>query len=107
MASRMSSTLHSDDEEQFRSPGCMVDNQAGAVIALAAVVIGRRTLAGSSLRRAFTSERSDLRLLLVPVYAFVALVVYLGAMSYLSSRTALLQPSGSSTGASCWAALWR
>ncbi len=64
--------------------------QVGAVVALLAVLIGGAPLAWTIVRRAFTSRRQDLRLLLVPVYAFVALAIYLGSMIYLSLRTPIL-----------------
>ena len=47
-----------------------------SALTLLAVVIGGLPLALTVLRRAFTSSRRDLRLLLVPVLAFLALVVY-------------------------------
>ena len=50
--------------------------QAGALIALLAVVIGGLPLAWIVIRRALTSSRQDLRLLLVPVLSFLALVPY-------------------------------
>ena len=50
--------------------------QAGALIALLAVVIGGLPLAWIVIRRALTSSRQDLRLLLVPVLSFLALVLY-------------------------------
>jgi hypothetical protein len=55
--------------------------QVGAVIALLAVVIGGLPLAWTVIRRALTSSRRDLRLLLVPVIAFLALVLYVGFMA--------------------------
>jgi hypothetical protein len=70
--------------------------QVGSVIARAAVVIGGAPLAWTILQQAFTSRRQDLRLLMVPVMAFVALVVYVGLAAYLTGRTPL--PSGSLTG---------
>jgi hypothetical protein len=51
--------------------------QAGAAVALLAVVTGGLPLAATVIRRAFTSSRRDLRLLLVPAFAFLALVVYI------------------------------
>lgn len=50
--------------------------EAGAVIALLAIVIGGLPIAWRLLRRAMTSSRQDLKLLLVPVAAFLALVLY-------------------------------
>ena len=45
-------------------------------IALLAVVAGGLPLAISVIRKAFTTSRQTLRLLLVPVYAFLAIVLY-------------------------------
>ncbi|MGD0707240.1 MAG: hypothetical protein ABSA51_02165 [Anaerolineaceae bacterium] len=50
--------------------------EIGAVIALFAVVIGGLPIGWRLLRRALTSSRQDLKLLLVPVLAFLALVLY-------------------------------
>ena len=50
--------------------------EAASVIALLAVVAGGMPLAVTVIRRALTSSRRDLRLLLVPVFAFLALVLY-------------------------------
>lgn len=50
--------------------------QAGAVIALLSVVAGGLPLAWIVIRRVLTSSRQDLRLLLVPPVAFLALVLY-------------------------------
>jgi hypothetical protein len=50
--------------------------EAGSLIALAAVVLGGLPLASVVVRRALTSSRRDLRLLLVPVFALLALVLY-------------------------------
>jgi hypothetical protein len=50
--------------------------QAGAVIALLAVATGGLPLAWIVIRRVLTSARQDLRLLLVPVFAFLAFVAY-------------------------------
>jgi hypothetical protein len=47
-----------------------------SAIALLAVVAGGLPLAVSVIRKAFTTSRRALRLLLVPVYAFLALVIY-------------------------------
>ena len=47
-----------------------------SIITLLAVVTGGLPLALTVIRRALTSSRRDLRLLLVPVFAFLALVVY-------------------------------
>ncbi len=72
--------------------------QVGAVVALAAVVIGGAPLAWTIIRKAFTSRRGDLRLLLVPVLAFAVLVVYVGIAAYLTRRDPLLGPAGSTAG---------
>lgn len=50
--------------------------EAGALVALLAVVAGGLPLAWIVIRRVFTSERQDLRFLLVPVFAFLALALY-------------------------------
>jgi hypothetical protein len=50
--------------------------EIGAVIALFAVVIGGLPIGWRLLRRALTSSRQDLKLLLVPVLAFLALLLY-------------------------------
>lgn len=50
--------------------------QAGAVIALLAVIIGGLPLAWIAIRRALRGSRADLGLLLVPVLSFGALAVY-------------------------------
>ena len=50
--------------------------QAGAAVALLAVVIGGMPLAITVIRRALTDSHRGLGLLLVPVIAFMALVVY-------------------------------
>ncbi len=52
--------------------------QVGAAIALLAIVAGGLPIAWTVIRRALTSARKDLRLLLVPVFAFLALVLYAG-----------------------------
>lgn len=52
--------------------------QAGSAVALLAVVIGGLPLALTVIRRALGSNHGGLSLLLVPVAAFLALVVYLG-----------------------------
>jgi len=54
--------------------------QAGALIALLAVVAGGLPLAWVVMRRVVTSGRQDLRFLLVPVFAFLALVLYAAFM---------------------------
>lgn len=50
--------------------------QIGSAISLLAVVIGGLPLALTVIRRALTSSRRDLRLLLVPVIAFLVFVLY-------------------------------
>src|SRR5581483_5100678 len=55
--------------------------EVGAVIALLSVVIGGLPLAWTVIRRALTSSREDLRWLLVPVFAFLALVLYVMFMA--------------------------
>ena len=52
--------------------------QVGAAVALLAVVIGGLPLALTVFRRALGSNRHALRLLLVPVFAFMVLVLYVG-----------------------------
>ncbi|HEY5269871.1 MAG TPA: hypothetical protein VII97_06010 [Anaerolineales bacterium] len=52
--------------------------QAGAVVALLAVVIGGLPLAITVIRRALSGSHRGLGLLLVPVFAFLALVAYVG-----------------------------
>jgi len=72
--------------------------QAGSVVALAAVVIGGAPLAWTIVRRALTSNRRDLRLLLVPVYSFLALALYFLAMVVLAFHTTILSPPTSTVG---------
>lgn len=50
--------------------------EAGSVIALFAIAIGGTPLAWTVIRRTFSSHRTDLRLLLVPLYAFLAFALY-------------------------------
>jgi len=50
--------------------------EAGAVIALLAIIIGGLPIAWRLLRRAMTSSHQDFKWLLVPVAAFLALVLY-------------------------------
>jgi len=71
--------------------------QVGSVIALLAIVIGGAPLAWMLIRRAFTSERRDLHLLLVPLYAFIALLLYFFGMAYLAFNTHILDQPASST----------
>jgi hypothetical protein len=58
--------------------------QVGAAIALLAVIIGGLPLAWIVTRRALTSSRQDLRLLLVPVFAFLVLVLYAAFVASIS-----------------------
>ncbi len=69
--------------------------QIGAVVALLSVVVGGAPLAWTIVRRALTSERRDLRLLLVPLYSLLGLVLYFLAMLYLASNTGILNPPAS------------
>jgi hypothetical protein len=71
--------------------------QAGAIIALLAIVIGGAPLAWTVIRHVFTSQRKDMQLLLVPAYAFLGLVLYFGGMLYLSFNTTILDPPTTST----------
>ena len=69
--------------------------QVGSIISLLAVVIGGAPLAWTIIRRALASQRKDLRLLLVPLYAFLAFVLYtafLMAASFGLIRIAGFQP---------------
>jgi hypothetical protein len=66
--------------------------QLGAVIALLSVVIGGAPLAWTVIRHAFTSQRKDLRLLFVPVYVFLALVLYVAIMNYFVFNTRISAP---------------
>ncbi len=50
--------------------------EIGAVTGLLALVFGGLPLAWTAILRAYTSSRKDLRLLLVPVFAFLALLIY-------------------------------
>ncbi len=52
--------------------------QAGAILALLAVVIGGLPLALTIIRRTLGTDRRSQRLLLVPVFSFLALVLYMG-----------------------------
>jgi hypothetical protein len=54
--------------------------QVGSVISLLAVVIGGAPLAWTVIRRSLTSQRKDLRLLMIPLYAFFAFVLYTAFM---------------------------
>jgi hypothetical protein len=66
--------------------------QAGAAIALLAVVIGGLPLALTILRRALGGDRHGRRLLLVPAFAFLALVLYGGFIILVG--TSRIQISG-------------
>ena len=57
----------------------------GAVVALVAIVVGGMPLAITVIRRALTIERGNLRLLLVPVVSFLALVLYVGFIFLVAS----------------------
>jgi len=59
--------------------------QAGAVIALLAVVIGGAPLVLTIFRRALTAPRGDLGLLLVPGFSFLALGFYFGFIILVGS----------------------
>ncbi len=50
--------------------------EAGSVLALLAVVIGGAPIAWTVIRRVFTSQRKDLKLLFVPLYSFLAIALY-------------------------------
>jgi hypothetical protein len=60
--------------------------QAGAVVALLAIVVGGAPLALTILRRAFTSSRRDLSVLLVPGFSFLAVILYLGVIFLVGSE---------------------
>jgi hypothetical protein len=59
--------------------------QAGAVLSLLAIVVGGLPLALVGIRRAFTSSRRDLRLLSVPLVAFLVIAMYLIIFSAIAS----------------------
>ena len=59
--------------------------QAGAAVALLAVVIGGLPLVVTVIRRVLTTNRRDLGLLLVPVFSFLALVLYVGFVLLVGS----------------------
>jgi len=59
--------------------------QAGAVVALLAVVVGGLPLALTVLRRALAGDRRGRGLLLVPVVSFLVLVLYLGFVFLVGS----------------------
>jgi hypothetical protein len=58
--------------------GAWTTIQIGAVVALLAVVVGGLPLALIVVRRALASDHHGRRLLLIPVFSFLALVLYLG-----------------------------
>ena len=60
--------------------------QVCSAIALLAVVIGGLPLAFTILRRAFTASRRDLRYLLVPLIAFLAIVLYLVVFAVIAPQ---------------------
>ncbi len=66
--------------------------QAGAIVSLLAVVVGGLPLAILVIRRALSNPRQGLGLLLVPVVAFLALVVYV--MFILAVGTGRIQLPG-------------
>jgi hypothetical protein len=72
--------------------------EIGAVIGLLAIVIGGAPLAWTIIRRAFTSQRKDLGLLLVPLFSFLALVAYFLMMVYFAFNTSILDQNGSPAG---------
>jgi hypothetical protein len=72
--------------------------EIGSVIGLLAIVIGGAPLAWTVIRRAFTSQKKDLRLLFVPLGAFLALAAYFFMMVYLAFNTHILDQPISSTG---------
>ena len=72
--------------------------EAGSVIGLLAIVIGGAPLAWTIIHRAFTSERKDKQLLFVPLYAFLALVIYFLGMVYMAFNTDILDQPTTSTG---------
>jgi hypothetical protein len=68
--------------------------ETGSVIALLAIVIGGAPLAWTIIRRAFTSQKKDLRLLFVPLGVFLVLAAYFFMMVYLAFNTHTLdQPT--------------
>ncbi len=71
--------------------------QIGSVIALLSVVIGGAPLAWTVIWRALRSNRRDLRLLLVPLYAFLVLVLYVLSVGYFAFNTRISNPPSAST----------
>ena len=61
--------------------------QISALVALLAIVIGGMPLAWTIIRRALSSNRKDLQLLLVPPLAFLALVLYIAVASVNVNQT--------------------
>jgi hypothetical protein len=64
--------------------------QIGASVALMAVVIGGFPLALTVVRRALAGDRRGLGLLFVPVFSFLALVLYLGFVFLVGSGRILI-----------------
>jgi hypothetical protein len=63
----------------------------GSAIALLAVVIGGMPLTLTVVRRALAGDRGGRRLLLVPVFSFLALVVYVGFVGLVGSGKIQIQ----------------
>ncbi len=63
--------------------------ELGAVLSLLAIVVGGLPLAVVVIRRALTSSRRDLRLLLVPPVAFLAIVAYLIVFGTIANSAAI------------------
>jgi hypothetical protein len=59
--------------------------EVGSIISLLAVVIGGLPLGLTILRRALTSSRRELRLLLIPVFALLAVVIYGAFMAAIAA----------------------
>jgi hypothetical protein len=72
--------------------------EAGSVVGLLAIVIGGAPLAWTIIRRAFRSQRKDLRLLFIPPISFFTLVAYFLMMVFLAFRTHFLDQPTSSLG---------
>ena len=66
--------------------------QIGAVVALLVVVLGGLPLGITVIRRALSVDRRNLRWLMVPLVAFLALVLYIGFMFGIASG--LIQVAG-------------
>jgi hypothetical protein len=65
--------------------------EIGSVISLLAVVIGGLPIALTVIRRALASSRQDLRLLLTPALALLALVIYGGFLALIAGGRLQLQ----------------